>query len=471
MAAQAPEGSRDLIGRWWGSAEHEGARTDFGVLISAGDGDSVHVYLSIPAIAVVDLDVGAAVRTEAGFRVGTWEVKHDRALDRMSGLLPEALVPVYSIPFELARVDSLPTPVVREAGPLREPAWLLDTGAPIWAGVAGDSEAVYVGNEHGEVASVGHEDGVARWVTRIGAPIRSTPVVAGEALFVLADDGALYRINRRSGSVEWSTAVSSPVQRIDPGLDGSRYDPYAASVALVDGAAIIGTYDGELVAVDERSGAIRWQTDLGAPILGTPTSDGRQVFFTTFAGEVGAVLAPNGEIAWRVQTSGPIVSSPSYTDGLLLFGNRSYDLLGLDARNGREVWKTYNWFSWIESTATVSGPVAYVGSSDSQHLFAISVSDGSVLWRSYTGGWTWATPAVRDGTVYVGSLGQEGYIAPHRPGFFGIDAVTGQKQWSFYVDRDPAAPLFGFASSPYVHGTHVYVGGLDGRVYAFRTGG
>ncbi|MFC7072817.1 halocyanin domain-containing protein [Halovenus rubra] len=109
-------------------------------------------------------------------------------------------------------------------------------------------------------------------------------------------------------------------------------------------------------------------------------------------------------------------------------------------------------FGW-SSPAVVDGTV-YVGSHDN-NVYALDAEDGSEQWTFETGDGVSSSPAVVDGTVYVGSGDHNVYA---------LDAEDGSEQWAFetgdYVTR----------SSPAVVNGTVYVGSNDNNVYAIGGG-
>ncbi len=82
-----------------------------------------------------------------------------------------------------------------------------------------------------------------------------------------------------------------------------------------------------------------------------------------------------------------------------------------------------------------------------------TVPTNSDLWRFKTGSSVWSSPAVSNGFVYVGSL--DGNL-------YAIDALTGKEKWQFrtrgVVD-----------SSPAVSNGVVYVGSYSNNLYAIGT--
>ena len=58
-------------------------------------------------------------------------------------------------------------------------------------------------------------------------------------------------------------------------------------------------------------------------------------------------------------------------------------------------------------------------------------------------------------------------ISPHEANLVALDRDTGEPLWRYACDRPAGAIHRGFGASPVVYGDRVFVGGLDGVVYAF----
>ncbi len=92
------------------------------------------------------------------------------------------------------------------------------------------------------------------------------------------------------------------------------------------------------------------------------------------------------------------------------------------------------------SPAVVEGTV-YVGSRDGR-LYALDAATGAPRWEYRTESWVESSPAVVDGSVYFGS--QDGMLRA-------LDAATGELRWEFDAE-------FGVDSAPAVAGGIVYFG-------------
>jgi outer membrane protein assembly factor BamB len=99
------------------------------------------------------------------------------------------------------------------------------------------------------------------------------------------------------------------------------------------------------------------------------------------------------------------------------------------------------------SPAVVDGTV-FVGSAD-ENVYALDAATGTRQWAFETDDTVFSSPAVVDGTVFVGSL--DGNV-------YALDAATGTRQWAFETDGSV------YSSPAVVDGT-VFVGSGQ-NVYA-----
>ena len=100
------------------------------------------------------------------------------------------------------------------------------------------------------------------------------------------------------------------------------------------------------------------------------------------------------------------------------------------------------------SPAIVDGTV-YVGSRD-YHLYALDAATGKMKWSFQGGSWFDSSPAVSGGVVYCGC--NDGYL-------YAIDAKTGNKIWQLQA-------RYGWRSSPAIANGIIYIGNDDGNLYA-----
>jgi eukaryotic-like serine/threonine-protein kinase len=137
-------------------------------------------------------------------------------------------------------------------------------------------------------------------------------------------------------------------------------------------------------------------------------------------------------------------------------------------------WKFHTNGSVLSSPAVANGTI-YVGSSD-HNFYAINLDSGTLKWKFKAKGRIASSPAISDGIVYFGSWDGA---------FYALDAETGHVKWQFQTEGEhrftakhlhgsqPAAesmpdPFDFYLSSPAVWNGAVYFGSGDGNVYSLN---
>ncbi|KPK53922.1 MAG: hypothetical protein AMJ59_25365 [Gammaproteobacteria bacterium SG8_31] len=463
---------QDLAGAWAAYPEVDGRRATVGLKLDGNENGTLTATLVLPPIDAWNIPLGEARFENGRLMTALGEFAYDDTKDTLTGDLPAGLVPVHRIPIVLSRTERLAQPPEsRKFGELVTPVWTFRTGAPVYGSPVIGKGTVYLGSDDGYLYSLESGTGDLQWKTATGGPIRARPTLGGGRIFVPSDDGRLYCLDQADGKIIWTTLTgTSPVPRSDPESEGYRYDHFSSAARVNDERVFVGTLDGDLVVLDRETGEENWRFKTGDAVVSTPALVGGKAVFGSFDNHVYALDAETGKLVWRFDTGAPVVSSPTIHDDRVIIGSRSYDLYGLQAADGSVDWRFYYWFSWVESSATLKDGIAYVGSSDSGMVFAIDAVTGREVWSFDTAGSPWGSPAVTDNRVYIGSVGVRGYFIPHEPGFYAIDRATGEPVWWYRVEHPESRTTAGFVSSPATDGKRVYVGGLDGMVYAFPTG-
>lgn len=167
---------------------------------------------------------------------------------------------------------------------------------------------------------------------------------------------------------------------------------------------------------------------------------------------------------------------PAYAQDATMFrGNLAhtgvYQAAGV-LKSPKIKWKFQTGGRVISSPAVVDG-TAYVGSADG-FLYAIDSERGGLKWKFETGGMVNSSPAISGGVVYFGS---------YDGNFYAVDAATGKQKWIFQTEgerrfaakgihgiepRGETMPDFWdfYLSSPAVSDGTVYFGSGDGNIYA-----
>lgn len=153
----------------------------------------------------------------------------------------------------------------------------------------------------------------------------SRPVLKDGTLYAGFSDGYLVALNARSGLLKWEVQLNRRKKFKDvdtsPLIDGDRL--YVAG------------YDDRLYCLSAEKGDILWRMD-GGGYFGL-TSDGNRLYYPTSDGQVKALNRENGQTLWTYQVPDGIATSVVKLKGLLVFGESQGKLRFLDASSGKQI--------------------------------------------------------------------------------------------------------------------------------------
>ncbi len=180
----------------------------------------------------------------------------------------------------------------------------------------------------------------------------------------------------------------------------------------------------------------------------------------------------NVKARWTYQTGGAIWGSPALDQGVIYTGSDDGNLYALDAGTGQLKWKSATTGILRSRPAVDHGLVIFA--SDDGYLYAIQAEGGRPVWRREFGNakprekrenlgtspnpsgfdYYQSSPVVAGGQVFVGSL--DGNV-------YAMDAGTGRVNWKYPTGDKVRA-------TPAVEDGVVYVGSWDMNFYALDAG-
>jgi len=222
---------------------------------------------------------------------------------------------------------------------------------------------------------------------------------------------------------------------------------------------------------------IRWRYQADGTVRSSPAVTDRLVYIGTSAGGLLALDREDGTMRWRYDAGSPLPSSPAVTDGVVVIGARDGSVHAVDAATGARRWSTApvealplpwgreGWDYWVSSPVVV-GDTVLIGTPDGR-LTAFDATSGAVHWSADLGARTRSSPAVADGTVYIGDdagilhavrLANGWEVWRHET--IGAGVSSAESGW----DR------VSIQASPAVADGRVFIGSRDGGVYALDAG-
>jgi outer membrane protein assembly factor BamB len=270
--------------------------------------------------------------------------------------------------------------------------------------VEGESETAYRLRE---------SDGEVVWRVPLGPVFpetfgngpRSTPTVEGEVVYALAASGRLHALKAKDGTRLWEVDLAKELGSTMP-LRGFSPSP------LVDGDLVLleagGTEGKAVVALDKKTGKLRWSALNGKPGYVTPlavTIDGvrQYVFVRTAEGDILSLL-PDGKVHWQHSWKKGAIASPLFVPPNRIFASASEDagaiLLEIGKADGkatvREVWNNRLMKNHFSSPVLYEG---HIYGFDNASLKCLVAETGEQKWvqRGYGKG----SLIVADGLLYV----------------------------------------------------------------------
>lgn len=150
----------------------------------------------------------------------------------------------------------------------------------------------------------------AVWVYQVegSGEIETTPLVADGVMYVTELEARVTALDVRTGRPLWTYQHAMPEGVLNIGFGRTN-----RGGALLDETFYFGTLDAHLVALDAKSGALRWKTKvaenkLGYSITAAPLAIGGKIIVGISGGEAGirgfldAYDSETGERAWRSHT-------------------------------------------------------------------------------------------------------------------------------------------------------------------------
>lgn len=230
-------------------------------------------------------------------------------------------------------------------------------------------------------------------------------------------------------------------------------DGFEATAAIAGGTVFAGSLDGNLYALDLKSGEQRWKFESGLGFTAAPAVRGGRVYLGDVDGRFHAIDAHTGRELWKYQTEAEISGGANFYGDNVVFGSQDAVLYCLDAATGKPVWQA-DAEDQVRCTPTVVGDRSFVGGCNSK-LNVVDLVEGKLVSGVDLSAPTLCTPAVEGTMAYVGTDGGA---------FFAVDWKASKIVWTYENHARPSP----FWSSAALAGELVVVGSRDKMVHALN---
>nr|WP_315195310.1 PQQ-binding-like beta-propeller repeat protein [uncultured Flavobacterium sp.] len=264
--------------------------------------------------------------------------------------------------------------------------------------------------------------GGLKWAFKTNGKIFSSPIVHDGIVYIGSEDGNLYAIHEKTGKIYWKFKTGGAVH---------------SSPAIFNNTVYIGSFDGYYYAIDSKTGHLKWKFKTGGE---------------KWSGEISFLgLKPVDQYMddlWDFFLSTPVIN-PDSKNPSVFFGSSDGNVYALNANTGQLKWK-FETKASIHCSPVLYKKTLYIGSWDA-NLYAIDIETGKERWKFETGtqlGFKGieSTVAVANDMVYFGA---------RDPFLFALNAETGKLVWKY------DAGYSWIISSAVVDNGVVYVGTSD----------
>jgi len=243
-------------------------------------------------------------------------------------------------------------------------------------------------SELAELSSSNVRNLTVKWVYQTDtrySKFQANPVVVDGVMFISEPQGRVAALDAATGSVLWTFERPIP----DPGGLALCCGVTNRGVAVLDGTVFVATIDARLLALDMRSGRLKWETEVadyrdGYSITAAPIAIDGLVITGAAGGEMGvrgfldAYDAETGERVWRFDT----VPAPAEPGGDT-WGNDLWKI------GGAATWMTGSYDPELDiiywgTSHTVHEPDAEAGIDDKLYgssILALRGATGELVWH------------------------------------------------------------------------------------------
>jgi len=244
----------------------------------------------------------------------------------------------------------------------------------------------------------------------------TSPTLGFAAIFV-ASDGRVHALKENNGSTRWARLSCSGEGTVQP--------------AFGDHVLLVGDGGGDLAAYDPATGRQIWCDDESGSITSAPAVTG-DIVYVTNGGDAIAVDQATGIRRWTFTPAdfSPLTQTPAIANGVVYVTGGS-SVFAVDQATGQKIWRHNLEQQPHLSAPSVANGIVYVGG---LAVYALSTTDGHLVWRNRRAGVNVTTPAIAGGRVFVNAEDPQF-------GLWAFDAQNGAFLWRSEMPGESEATI------------------------------
>ena len=285
------------------------------------------------------------------------------------------------------------------------------------------------------------------------------PIIAKQRVYIADAQGSVITIDVTNGKKLWTHKIE---------VGDSGFWSSGENIKITGGPGygedtiLIGTSEGDVIAIDADIGKELWRSKVSSEILSTPQKQEGIVIIRTLDGKLFGLEGSNGKLIWTYDRSVPALtlrgtSSPIINQGIVICGFDGGRLAAVELTTGRVLWETaittargrneLERMVDIDSDPVIIDGIIYAVTFQGQ-LAAMALDTGRILWT-------------RDISSYAGfSIDQQNiYVTDDKSIIWAYDRYSGSSVWKQDNLYNRAV------TAPANIGSYIVVGDFEGYLH------
>ena len=166
---------------------------------------------------------------------------------------------------------------------------------------------------------------------------------------------------------------------------GGKKQRLGLGLGVADGHLFAAGRDGEVAALDLKTGKQIWRTKTDLPLAGGTGVGAGLVVVGSLDGKVVALSEENGAQKWRVDVKGEVLSSPAIASNAVIVRTVDGKLRALAIDDGKELWSAEQQIPKLTLRGTAAPVIAHdmaISGFDNGRVLAVGLADGATVWDS-----------------------------------------------------------------------------------------
>jgi outer membrane protein assembly factor BamB len=276
--------------------------------------------------------------------------------------------------------------------------WRFASDGEIFGAPAAANGIVYFGSKDGKVYALDADTGKPLWDYATEGKITTSVLESGGVVYAAGSDLYLYALRGAKDAPRGRRVWR--MKFADNEFLGGIY----SSPVIFEGSVISAGKNGAIYATDIKSGGRNWFKRTDSAIYSPMSVSDAVVYVSSFERKVYALDAKTGKQKWSKDLNGEYAyGAPVIVKDKLYLGLRNGHIKVFDKASGKEK-SDFALCDSIDSTPVVTGGGVLIAGCADGGVYAVDVDTGAVIWSYLTGGAIHASVAVTEDAVYIGSL-------------------------------------------------------------------